>query len=190
MTSVNPNPNYAGFLTFSFCSGTFAALASVFAKLLTDPKTVLLGEYLCKIFDEVSLVFVGCKVNPVVKNLGKEEETKQNGGGNELTIMYVIRICCFASVFICNALMWTLFTKALNRSTSSIQVTVFNSATNFCMTAIFGSLLFGETLNLQWWLGASLIISGTVLVNYGTGGGSNERVSDSDLGRDFKEKSQ
>jgi len=30
--------------------------------------------------------------------------------------------------------MWANFTKALNVSSSSIQVTVINSATNFCLT--------------------------------------------------------
>ncbi|PKK64636.1 hypothetical protein RhiirC2_666035, partial [Rhizophagus irregularis] len=80
-------------------------------------------------------------------------------------IMYLIRIFCFGSIFICNALMWTFFTKALNKSSSSLQVTVLNSATNFCMTAILGNIIFGETLSLQWWFGASLIVIGTLLVN-------------------------
>ncbi|GBC03865.1 hypothetical protein RclHR1_05380002 [Rhizophagus clarus] len=80
-------------------------------------------------------------------------------------IMYFIRISCFGSIFMCNALMWTFFTKALNKSSSSLQVTVLNSATNFCMTAILGNIIFGEALSLQWWFGASLIVIGTLLVN-------------------------
>ncbi|ORY73972.1 hypothetical protein LY90DRAFT_402164 [Neocallimastix californiae] len=61
--------------------------------------------------------------------------------------------------------MWANFTKALNVSSSSIQVTVINSATNFCLTAILGHLIFSEPLSLQWWFGASLIVTGTVLLN-------------------------
>ncbi|CAJ0753514.1 23571_t:CDS:1, partial [Entrophospora sp. SA101] len=30
--------------------------------------------------------------------------------------------------------------------------------------AILGYLIFGELLNLQWWLGASLIVIGTAIV--------------------------
>ncbi|CAG8832619.1 19421_t:CDS:2, partial [Racocetra persica] len=52
-----------------------------------------------------------------------------------------------------------------NKSSSSIQVTVLNSATNFCMTAILGKVIFGEALALQWWFGAGFIVLGTVLVN-------------------------
>ncbi|KAF9971019.1 hypothetical protein BGZ73_006100 [Actinomortierella ambigua] len=60
--------------------------------------------------------------------------------------------------------MWTLFTKALNRSKSSAVVTVINSSANFCITAVLGYLLFSEPLALQWWFGASLIVMGSVLV--------------------------
>lgn len=28
-----------------------------------------------------------------------------------------------------------------------------------------GNIIFGETLSLQWWFGASLIVIGTLLVN-------------------------
>ncbi|KAF9177245.1 hypothetical protein BGZ49_005728, partial [Haplosporangium sp. Z 27] len=61
--------------------------------------------------------------------------------------------------------MWTLFTKALNRSKSSATVTVINSAANFCLTAVLGYALFSEPLALQWWFGASLIVLGSVLVS-------------------------
>ncbi|CAG8444948.1 2856_t:CDS:2 [Dentiscutata heterogama] len=71
--------------------------------------------------------------------------------------------------------MWNFLTKAFNKSSSSIQVTVLNSATNFCMTAILGNVIFGEALALQWWFGAGFIVFGTVLVNM-----SNAVVEDYD----------
>lgn len=35
------------------------------------------------------------------------------------------------------------------------------------MQALFGKLLFGETLALMWWLGASMILFGLVMLNHG-----------------------
>ena len=34
------------------------------------------------------------------------------------------------------------------------------------LQAVFGMLLFGESLALLWWLGASLIVLGLLLLNY------------------------
>ena len=34
------------------------------------------------------------------------------------------------------------------------------------LSAVFGMVLFGESLALLWWLGASLIILGLLLLNY------------------------
>jgi drug/metabolite transporter (DMT)-like permease len=42
--------------------------------------------------------------------------------------------------------------------------------------AIFGMLLFGESLALLWWLGASLIILGLLLLNYASQ--QSERATD------------
>ncbi|CAB4424570.1 hypothetical protein RhiirA5_429059 [Rhizophagus irregularis] len=148
---MNENENSHSFVSFSILSGTFAALASVFAKLFTDVRTFLILQYLCDVIGNDT--FFKCEE---ILNEIKEDTN---------WIMYLIRIFCFGSIFICNALMWTFFTKALNKSSSSLQVTVLNSATNFCMTAILGNIIFGETLSLQWWFGASLIVIGTLLVN-------------------------
>ncbi|CAG8445279.1 14719_t:CDS:2 [Funneliformis caledonium] len=131
------------FVSFSILSGTFAALASVFAKLFTDARTFVVAQYLCNII-----------VNENCEDIL-----------NETIRVKFLRICCFGSIFICNTLMWTFFTKALNKSSSSLQVTVLNTATNFCMTAVLGNIIFGEILSLQWWIGASLIVIGTLLVN-------------------------
>ena len=40
------------------------------------------------------------------------------------------------------------------------------------LQAVFGMVLFGEVLSLMWWLGASLIVAGLVLIQQG---GERER---------------
>ncbi|KAF9363516.1 hypothetical protein BGX34_003913 [Mortierella sp. NVP85] len=132
-------------------AGTFAALASVFAKLTLDVRTVDFLQHACN-----TLV---APTTPYCTSLFVAEE------GETGPIVVAVRATCFGLIFICNAAMWTLFTKALNRSKSSATVTVINSASNFCLTAVLGYALFSEPLALQWWFGASLIVIGSVLVS-------------------------
>ncbi|KAF9430814.1 hypothetical protein BGZ94_003603 [Podila epigama] len=132
-------------------AGTFAALASVFAKLTLDARTVNFLQHTCN-----TLI---APTTPICTTLFTAKE------GETSPIEYAVRIACFALIFICNAAMWTLFTKALNRSQSSATVTVINSSANFCITAVLGYALFSEPLALQWWFGASLIVLGSVLVS-------------------------
>ncbi|KAG0044206.1 hypothetical protein BGZ83_010556 [Gryganskiella cystojenkinii] len=132
-------------------AGTFAALASVFAKLTLDARTVEFLHHACNTFL--------APTTPYCTSLfiAKEGETSP--------VVVAVRSACFGLIFICNAAMWTLFTKALNRSKSSATVTVINSAANFCLTAVLGYALFSEPLAMQWWFGASLIVMGSVLVS-------------------------
>ncbi|KAG0264440.1 hypothetical protein BG011_006799 [Mortierella polycephala] len=132
-------------------AGTFAALASVFAKLTLDERTV---EFL---HDACNTVLAPTTPYCTSLFIAKDGETSP--------VIVTVRATCFGLIFICNAAMWTLFTKALNRSRSSATVTVINSAANFCITAVLGYLLFSEPLALQWWFGASLIVLGSVLVS-------------------------
>lgn len=60
--------------------------------------------------------------------------------------------------------MWVLFTKALARGTSTTQVTIINTSANFMITALLGFIVFSESLPLQWWLGASLLVVGNVII--------------------------
>ena len=41
------------------------------------------------------------------------------------------------------------------------------------LQAVFGVLLFGESLSLLWWMGASLIVVGLVLMHHSSAGGDN-----------------
>jgi drug/metabolite transporter (DMT)-like permease len=60
--------------------------------------------------------------------------------------------------------MWTIYTRALARAPSAIQANVLNTAANFVCAALAGVALFGEKLDRLWWIGASLLIAGTVII--------------------------
>ncbi|TKA33780.1 hypothetical protein B0A50_00616 [Salinomyces thailandicus] len=63
-----------------------------------------------------------------------------------------------------NALMWGLFTRALTLATSTVRVSVINTSANFMLTAVLGSLVFKESLPRLWWLGASFLVAGSVII--------------------------
>jgi hypothetical protein len=60
--------------------------------------------------------------------------------------------------------MWTLFTKALARGTSTTQVSILNTSSNFMITAVLGFLIFSESLPPLWFLGAALLVAGNVII--------------------------
>lgn len=60
--------------------------------------------------------------------------------------------------------MWTLFTTALARGTSTTQVAIMNTSTNFVFTALLGFFIFSEALPPVWWAGAALLVAGNVIV--------------------------
>lgn len=60
--------------------------------------------------------------------------------------------------------MWALFTGALARGTSTTQVSIVNVSANFMFTAVLGFMIFTESLPPLWWLGAALLVAGTVIV--------------------------
>ena len=53
---------------------------------------------------------------------------------------------------------------ALARGTSTTQVTVINTSSNFILTAVLGYLIFTERLPPLWWLGAALLMAGSVII--------------------------
>jgi drug/metabolite transporter (DMT)-like permease len=60
--------------------------------------------------------------------------------------------------------MWTLFTTALARGTSTTQVSIINTSANFVLTALMGLVIFSEALPPMWWLGAAFLVVGNVIV--------------------------
>ncbi|KAM6275259.1 transmembrane protein 42 [Spheniscus humboldti] len=77
----------------------------------------------------------------------------------------LLRIGCFGLVFACNAVMWTVFAKALRLSSSSATASVTTTASNFIFSAILGKLLFGETWTPLWWVGLAMTLCGLMLLH-------------------------
>lgn len=61
-----------------------------------------------------------------------------------------------------NMLMWTIFSKALDSSRSSVEVSVVNTASNFISSAFFGWVFFNERVILKpsWVMGFGFILLG------------------------------
>jgi len=62
--------------------------------------------------------------------------------------------------------MWTLFTAALAKGTSTTQVSIINTSTNFVLTALLGLAIFSEALPPLWWAGAAAIVGGWLGATY------------------------
>jgi drug/metabolite transporter (DMT)-like permease len=63
-----------------------------------------------------------------------------------------------------NGVMWGLFTRALTLSSSTVRVSIINTSANFIVTAVLGALVFSEKLPGQWWLGAAMLVAGSVII--------------------------
>lgn len=63
-----------------------------------------------------------------------------------------------------NAIMWGLFTRALTLASSTVRVSVINTSANFMITAILSALIFSESLPGLWWLGATMLVAGSVII--------------------------
>jgi hypothetical protein len=60
--------------------------------------------------------------------------------------------------------MWGLFTRALTLASSTVRVSIINTSANFIVTAVLGALVFSEKLPGKWWLGASMLVAGSVII--------------------------
>ncbi|QUC16653.1 uncharacterized protein UV8b_00894 [Ustilaginoidea virens] len=143
-------------IVYALASGACAALNGVFAKLTTTELTASLSRSVARI---LSL------------------------SHHETAVQVIIRGGFFALNLTFNGVMWTLFTKALAKGSSTTQVSVINTSTNFLLTALLGLLVFSEALPPLWWAGASLLVVGSVVVGRndeaagGGGGGGRETAS-------------
>ncbi|XP_070574659.1 transmembrane protein 42-like [Ptychodera flava] len=127
-------------------AGLCAAMASVCAKLAMASDAVAQLCIASKLkYDILDIVIPDCE-----------------------SIALYLRFLCFAMIFLFNAMMWTLFVKSLRKCSSSLEATLINTATNFFVSGVMGQMLFGETMSLLWWFGASLIVIGLLFVHRGT----------------------
>ncbi|KAI9798021.1 MAG: hypothetical protein M1835_005024 [Candelina submexicana] len=137
------SPNYTTvsrrtqWLAFAVASGACAAFNGVFAKLTTT---------------ELTSTWAGAIAG--VLGLGRDNRVVEVG----------IRAMFFGLNLVFNGIMWALFTTALARGTSTTQVAIINTSSNFMITAIMGWLIFAEALPPLWWLGAALLVAGSVII--------------------------
>lgn len=83
--------------------------------------------------------------------------------------------------------MWGLFTRALTLASSTVRVSIINTSANFIITAILGYLIFSEKLPGLWWLGASLLVAGSVIIGMRDEGEKKENGEETLLGREGDE---
>lgn len=76
--------------------------------------------------------------------------------------------------------MWFLFTRALTAASSTVRVSILNTSANFLVTAVLGMVVFGEGLPGGWWLGATLLIAGSVVI----GGRESKETGEAGEGAD------
>lgn len=70
----------------------------------------------------------------------------------------------YAGVVLLNVTMWSCYVSSL-KALTSLQATVVNFATNFLVSGLTGLFLFKESLNFQWFVGAFLIVLGTLILS-------------------------
>ncbi|KAI0132687.1 hypothetical protein BJ170DRAFT_680566 [Xylariales sp. AK1849] len=124
-------------VVLAVASGACAAFNGVFAKLTTNDLTSNLSQALAKAFGLTAF---------------------------ESIIELVVRCMFFGLNLVFNGVMWTLFTKALARGSSTTQVSIMNTSSNFMITAILGLVIFSESLPPLWWLGAAMLVAGNVII--------------------------
>ncbi|KAH7069003.1 hypothetical protein BKA63DRAFT_99327 [Paraphoma chrysanthemicola] len=124
-------------LVLAVASGGCAAFNGVFAKLTTTELTTSWAGAIAAAFG----------LSP----------------GNRL-VEYAIRGLFFALNLVFNAVMWGLFTRALTLATSTVRVSIINTSANFMVTAVLGALIFSEKLPGVWWLGAAMLVAGSVII--------------------------
>ena len=90
------------------------------------------------------------------------------------SITWVTRGTLFAILITINSLALGLNLRGMSQMGSTLG-TILSTGTNFSMSAFLGYLLFHEQLTLQWWIGASFIIIGTLLISIGTSTGSTDK---------------
>jgi drug/metabolite transporter (DMT)-like permease len=95
-------------------------------------------------------------------------------------VEYLIRAAFFGLNLLFNIAMWSLFTAALTRASSTTRVSIINVSANFFSTAVLGLIIFGERLPPMWWAGAGLLAAGNVVIGRREEGDKPEGTIDLD----------
>ncbi|KAI0185800.1 hypothetical protein EV127DRAFT_440705 [Xylaria flabelliformis] len=142
-------------IVYAVASGACAAFNGVFAKLTTNDLTAHIAHGISGV-------------------LGLE--------GSDRVLEIIVRCIFFGLNLFFNGVMWTLFTQALAKGNSTTQVSIMNTSTNFMITAILGFAIFAEALPPLWWVGATLLVAGNVIIGRKDEGSADD--SDGDRSED------
>ncbi|PSR80653.1 hypothetical protein BD289DRAFT_373653 [Coniella lustricola] len=124
-------------IVLAVASGACAAFNGVFAKLTTTDLTTSFSQGIARVLHLGSL---------------------------ENIIEYIVRGIFFGLNLLFNGVMWTFFTRALAKGSSTTQVSIINTSSNFMITAVLGLIIFSESLPPLWWAGAALLVVGNVII--------------------------
>ncbi|ROW14589.1 hypothetical protein VPNG_03166 [Cytospora leucostoma] len=124
-------------IVLAIASGACAAFNGVFAKLTTGDRTTSFAQAIAGAL---------------------------HLGSAEVVVEYTVRAIFFGLNLVFNGVMWGLFTQALARGSSTTQVSIMNTSSNFFITAIMGLIIFSESLPPLWWVGAALLVAGNVII--------------------------
>ncbi|CAN9109041.1 hypothetical protein CUC08_Gglean003304 [Alternaria sp. MG1] len=127
----------SAWLMLAITSGACAACNGVFAKLTTTELTASWSS-------SIALAFGLSASNKIVE--------------------YAIRGLFFGMNLLFNAIMWGLFTRALTLASSTVRVSIINTSANFIVTAVLSFIIFSESLPGLWWLGAAMLVAGSVII--------------------------
>ncbi|KAL6061158.1 hypothetical protein QOT17_013075 [Balamuthia mandrillaris] len=161
-------------LLFAALAGSCAAMASVFGKLAMDSSIAqntwlpLAGWSLTTLNTTSSF---SLDDNAILFSVLDHSISLLDG------VVITLRLLCFGLFFLSNLLMWNMFVKSLNNTSSSLVPTVINTATNFFLSAVLAWLLFDESLSWSWAFGASFILVGLVLISRSTTEEEEEKQS-------------
>mmetsp|Transcript_32676 Transcript_32676/g.43575 ORF Transcript_32676/g.43575 Transcript_32676/m.43575 type:complete len:160 (-) Transcript_32676:338-817(-) len=75
-----------------------------------------------------------------------------------------VRIVCLLLMIGCNAVMLGSFLDGMNES-GSVAASALSTAANFCFSAIYGIVLFHESVSWLWMLGFMFILVGVWLLS-------------------------
>ncbi|KAI1345400.1 hypothetical protein F5Y01DRAFT_320810 [Xylaria sp. FL0043] len=124
-------------IVYAVASGACAAFNGVFAKLTTDGLTTQIARGISGFLS--------------IENI-------------DAFLEIVVRCAFFGLNILFNIIMWTLFTQALAKGSSTTQVSIMNTSTNFMISALLGLAIFAESLPPLWWAGATLLVAGNVIL--------------------------
>ncbi|KAI9752838.1 MAG: hypothetical protein M4579_005453 [Chaenotheca gracillima] len=124
-------------IPLAVASGACAAFNGVFAKLTTTELTTSIAS-------------------AVAGGFGLNRDSK--------AVEYIVRGVFFVLNLVFNGIMWALFTASLARSPSATRVSIINTSANFMLTALMGWTIFSESLPPLWFLGAALLVGGSVII--------------------------